>query len=201
MPSFCTEIIAVPARLRANHGVLQADSLAVAHDARRAAALMLQEARAQADAVLEQATAQAADLLRDEQSRVAREAALLLDGLRAARERLLDGVAPLAADLAAQAFERLVLDLTPPERIAAAVRRVREEAPARLVSGLAWVHPDDAPLLADSPWELRLDARLARGNCRLEAASGEWLAGFELGATALKDALLAGAAAARLEES
>lgn len=194
MDSFCVDKLALPARLRPSHGVVRADTLAVACDGARAAALMLQEARAQAQALLHAAAAEAADTLRREQQRVAEEAGALLHGLRAAQDRLLDGAGALAVDLAARAFARLVLEATPQQRISAALRRVREEAPQRLASALAFVHPEDLPLIADAPWELRADPGQARGTCRLEAASGEWRAAFELGAAALNDALLAQAA-------
>lgn len=191
MTTFCVAALTVPSRLRARHGVLQSDALAVACHAERAAALTLLEARAQAAAIVDEATARAADAVRHEQQRVAQEGAALLDGLRAAQDRLLEGVGPLAIDLATRAFERLVAGMTPPERIACAVRQVREEAPQRLLEAVAWVHPDDLPLLADCPWDARADARLAPGTCRLEAASGQWQASFDLGAAALMEALRA----------
>lgn len=191
MFKFCVDQVSAPARLRARHGVLKCEALAVACDGQRAAALMLDEARAQAEALLAEANARAHDTVRREQQRVAHEATAILHSLRSAQERLLDALMPLVTDLAGRAFERLVLEATPQERIAAAVRRVREEAPQRLVAALAWVHPDDLALSAGAPWEVRADARLARGTCKLEASSGEWLAGFELGATALADALRA----------
>lgn len=191
MNSFCVEKLSLPARLRPLHGVVQAEAFVVTGDAQRAAALLLKEARATAAALLEEAQATAAAAMRREQQRVAQESTVLLQGLRQAQENLLDRVGALAIELAGQAFERLVVDAAPAERIAAAVRRVREEAPSRLSEAVAWVHPDDQALIGDCPWELRTDARLERGACRLEASSGEWRADFTLAATALQDALTA----------
>ncbi len=196
MNVFCIETLSLPAQLRPLHGVVRVADAEVTGDAARAADMMLRQARAEAAALLDGARADAAAAMRREQQRVAVEATRLLSGLQQAREKLLDSVGVLAAELAGQAFERLVLETTPAERIAAAVRRIREEAPSKLVSAVAWVHPDDCAALAGSPWEVRPDPRLAPGTCRLEAASGEWRAAFDLAAAALQDALAAQAAMA-----
>lgn len=188
---FCVERLSVPAQLRARAGVLRAGSLAITCDARRAADLILQEAREAAAAMRATAALDAAEAVSAERRRVAHEASQLLNGLRAAQERLLENLGQLAFELAERAFERLVFDMTPRERIAAAVRRVCEEAPQRLAAAVAWVHPDDLPLVEAAPWELRADPRLAPGSCRLEASSGEWLAVFDLGAATLQEALRA----------
>ncbi|MPS30350.1 MAG: flagellar biosynthesis/type III secretory pathway protein [Alcaligenaceae bacterium] len=195
MDSFCVERISISPRLRARHGLLRSQALAVCDDAERAAGLVAHSAQEAADALLEKARSDAAAIALDEGQRVAEQAAMLLDGLSAAQERLLDGVERLALELAGRAFERLVADMAPAERIAAAVRRVREEAPVKLHEAIAWVHPDDEAMLENPPWEIRCDARLERGSCRLEASSGEWRASFELAAAALRQALAARAAA------
>ncbi|WP_296555975.1 FliH/SctL family protein [Pigmentiphaga sp.] len=199
MDSFCVERVSIPPRLRARHGLLRSRSLAVCADAERAAELALRLAREQADAVLEQSRAEAAAAVLCESQRVARQATDLLQGLESAQTRLLDGVETLAVELAAQAFTRLAADMAPAERIAASVRRVREEAPAKLSEAVVWVNPDDLALLGDSPWDARPDARLARGACRLEASSGEWHASFDLAVAALEQALAAHGAEARIQ--
>lgn len=191
MNFFYVETLSLPTRLRPRHGVVHAAAFEVTGEAQRAAALLLSDARAEADALLADARLTAAAATRREQQRVAEEGSILLHGLQQAQEKLLDAVGILAVELAGQAFERLVVDMPPAERIAAAVRRVREEAPSKLGSAVAWMHPEDQPLIGDCPWEVRTDPRLARGACRLEASSGEWKAGFALAASALSDALAA----------
>lgn len=200
MPQFCVDRLSIPPRLRPDHGVIDADALAVACDAARAAALILQDAHTQADAVLAAAATAAAAAVQYEQEQVAQQACALLENLRAAQACLLDGVGPLAVDLAALAFARLVVDTAPDERVACAVRRVVEEAPRRLVEAVAWVHPDDAPRMATTAWEVRHDARLTPGSCRLEAASGEWSSSFDLAALALQAALEQQAAVIKIED-
>lgn len=191
MDAFCVETLQLPPTLRARHGVLRADALAVCEDAMRACALMRQRASDAAAAMQARAQAEAARVLQVEQARLAEQATQLLQALQQAREQLLDGVEALAAGMAAQAFELLVADLAPSERIAAAVRRVRDQAPAKLHEAQAWVHPDDLAALEGGPWPVRPDPRLAPGSCRLEAASGEWVASFELASAALAQAMQA----------
>ncbi|MBN9473231.1 MAG: hypothetical protein ABS43_12325 [Bordetella sp. SCN 67-23] len=197
MDSFCVERVSVPPGLRARRGVLRDRSLEVCSEAARVAEAVLRQARDEADVLLKQARVDAAAAVRSESERAARQATELLRGLESAQVRLLDGVETLAVECAAQAFARLVADMPPTERIAAAVRRVREEAPTKLSEAVVWTHPDDQVLVADSPWETRSDARLARGACRLEASSGEWHASFDLAVVALEQALAARHAAAR----
>lgn len=189
MNSFCVDTLSLTPGLRPLRGVLRAPGMALAAEGERAAAVVLQQARAQADAILAKAGDEAAAATRSERQRVALEATRLLEGLRLLQAQMLDGVGELALELAHQAFERLVADTVPAERIAGAVRRVREEAPAKLLSAVLCVHPEDLPGLGETSWELRADARLAPGACRLEAASGEWSASFSLGAQELGAAL------------
>ena len=200
MEAFCVERVSVPPRLRARSGLLRSPCLAVSADAGRAAALVLRQAREEADALLEQSRIDAAAAVQHESRRVARQATDLLRGLESAQERLLDGVERLAVELATQAFTRLVADAAPVERIAAAVRRVREEAPARLSEAVLWVHPEDQAVVAGSPWEVSPDARLARGACRLAASSGEWHASFDLATEALVQALAEQAGTAQIPD-
>ncbi|MBP0597303.1 flagellar biosynthesis/type III secretory pathway protein [Herbaspirillum sp. LeCh32-8] len=189
---FCTAELSLPHHLRARHGVVSGEAFLVTEDARAAAAHLLAQARAQAEDIREQARADAMAALRDEQGRIAREAGELLERLREREAVMLDGVAGLAIELAQSIYERLLVDTIAQERVAAACRRVREEAPPKLIDAVAWLHPDDVAGLAQEhglPWEVRGDARLAPGSCRLEAASGEWRAEFALAAEALRAAL------------
>lgn len=191
MDAFCVEILQLPPTLRARRGVLRADALVVCDDTMRACALIRQRASDDAVAMRARAQADAARVLEVEQARLAGQATQLLHALQQSREQLLEGVEALAAAMAAQAFELLVADLTPPERIAAAVRRVSEQAPAKLHEAQAWVHPDDLEALEGGPWPVRPDPRMRPGSCRLEAASGEWVASFEMACTALSQAMRA----------
>ncbi|EJL88968.1 flagellar biosynthesis/type III secretory pathway protein [Herbaspirillum sp. CF444] len=189
MNDFCIETIAVPDKLRPAHGVLRVASLRVATEATLAAALTMQEASAQAQAVQAAAQRQAQDAVRQEQEEVARRATGLLQALQQAQHLLIEQVDALVVALAQETFDRLVLELTPRERIEAAFRRVVQEAPAKLTTPALSVHPDDLALVPQSAWELKPDPRLAPGTCRLEAASGEWRAEFNLAVDALRAAL------------
>nr|WP_253909724.1 HrpE/YscL family type III secretion apparatus protein [Herbaspirillum seropedicae] len=179
----------MPPSLRPRHGVVSSVDFRVTEDARLAAAQLVQQAQAEAAGIREQARADALAALHDEERRIAHEAGQLLARLREREASMLEGVAGLAVDLAHSIFDRLLVDTTARERVMAACRRVREEAPPKLTEAVAWLHPEDAASLAQEdalPWELRTDARLAQGSCRLEAASGEWRADFSLAAEALR---------------
>lgn len=187
--AFVIETLSLPVGLRARHGVLRADAFVVMDDAQACARRLLEQARDEADGLLGQAREQAQEHLRQEQRRIAEEATLLLTGLRGMQEVMLEEAGRLAVELAAQVFDRLMLETTPQERLQAAWHRVREEAPSKLLSAVAWLHPEDAALAPEMPWEIKADPRLERGTCRLEAANGEWRAGFALAADALRAAL------------
>ncbi|MET3432017.1 flagellar biosynthesis/type III secretory pathway protein FliH [Herbaspirillum seropedicae] len=191
-PPFLAAELCLPPSLRPRHGVVSSVDFRVTEDARLAAAQLVQQAQEQAAGIREQARADALAALQDEERRIAHEAGQLLARLREREASMLEGVAALAVDLALSIFERLLADTVPRERVLAACRRVREEAPPKLTEAVAWLHPDDAASLAQGdalPWELRTDARLAQGTCRLEAASGEWRADFSLAAEALRATL------------
>jgi flagellar biosynthesis/type III secretory pathway protein FliH len=219
MHSFCVDTITVNPHLRPRHGILHATGLPIANDARRAARLLTQQAQAGADAMLNEARNGADDILaqaRDEAGRlladareqasklsaaerqkVAVQAAELLQVLEQANRTILDQVEDLAASLARTLFDRLVMETTPHERIAASLRRVLQEAPPKLADALLRVHPDDVALLPPVDWPLKADMALARGACRLEAASGQWCAGFDVAVQDLTAAFTQGIAAAR----
>jgi len=188
MRNFCVERIAVPPALRAEHGVLRAPSLRVAADAGRVAGQILQEAREEAARVRAAAQEDAGRAVRLEQERVAARGAAFLSDLMRIEQDLLARVESLVGDLAQQTFDRLVLESTPRERIDAMVRRILLEAPGKLVAPVLSMHPDDIDAAPDSAWELRSDAGLTPGTCKLEAASGEWRADFELAVAALRTA-------------
>ena len=189
MRDFCIERIAVPPALRAEHGVLRAPSLRVAADAECAAERILQEAREEAARIRASAQEDARRAVRLEQEQVAARGVAFLAGLMAIQQELLGRVEELVGDLAQQTFDRLVLESTPRERINAMVSRILLEAPGKLVAPVLSMHPDDISAAPDGTWELRSDVGLTPGTCKLEAASGEWRADFELAAAALRTVL------------
>lgn len=193
MNAFCVETLTMPPQLRAEHGVLRAPALQVSTDAQRAANQLLNDSRRQAAALTAAAHAAASFAVREEQERTAATADALLRTLKQSRVLLLERAEDVVLELATQLFERLLLEIGPRERLVAMLRRVRQEAPSRLVSAVLRVHPDDAALISDGDgdceWEVKPDPTLAPGTCKLEAASGEWQSGFELAREALLAAL------------
>lgn len=189
MNDFCVERLSVPAIVRAEHGVLRPQALRVSADAGQAAARLLEQARAEAGLILEQARLEADQAVRQQRQDVAGQATQLLQGLQQARQDMLARMENLVVELALEVYDRLLLELTPRERVAAMFRRVQQEAPGKLVEPVLWLHPDELALAPDSAWERKADARLAAGTCRLEAASGEWRAEFLLASAELRAAI------------
>lgn len=68
-----------------------------------------------------------------------------------------------------------------PEAVLAAVRELLSADPALTGHPQLWLHPDDALLIKEhlgedlqaNGWRVRSDAHMARGGCRVQAASGE----------------------------
>jgi flagellar biosynthesis/type III secretory pathway protein FliH len=217
--NFCVDTIAVNPHLRAQHGILRAAGLPLANHVRRAAHLLQQQARDAADdmlrdardgaaAILAEARAEAEHLLADaraqasasgaaERQRVALQAGELLQALEQANRTIVEQVDEMVAGLARALYDRLVMETTPQERIAASLRRVQQEAPPKLIDALLRVHPDDAALLPGTDWPVKTDMALARGACRLEAASGQWCASFDLAVQDLQSAFAQGIADAQ----
>lgn len=185
MSQFCVVRLAPDARLRPEHGVLSAAVLELTAQAQLLARQIVQQAEAEREALLAEARAQAQLAVRESEARVLQEGEQLLQGLRQAMQDLLGGAEDIVTGLARQLYERLVFETTPAERIAAAYRRVLEEAPPKLVNAVLRLHPADMPLLAEVAWDCKADARLAPGTCRLEADSGEWQADFSAAVAAL----------------
>jgi flagellar biosynthesis/type III secretory pathway protein FliH len=203
--SFCVATIEIDERLRAAHGVFRGASLFSANQAREMSAQLMEEARQARDELLDAARASAEETVRaaeregelavqSAQTRVVKQADALFATLEGALASVTDGIRPLVLQLAGDLFDRLVLDATPQERVAAAYRRLLEEVPPKLLDAELRVHPDELPLfetMVPAPrWTLVADAKMARGACRVDAASGEWSAGFELAAEALRQAFL-----------
>lgn len=202
MNEFCVEILAPEACLRADHGVLRDAALRVTADAgaaadqildgaRTEAQAMLQAARSEAEAMLHAARTEARQAVQAAEQQTLERARQLIQMLQTTHDAFLASAEATVLDLAQGLFDRLVIDLTPRQRIAATYQRVLQEAPRRLVSPLLRVHPDDVDLLPATEWDVKSDPTLARGTCRLEAASGEWCVDFDAAVIALKAALTA----------
>jgi len=189
MNDFCVERITVEDVLRAEHGVLQPQALRVSADASQAAARLRERAEEDARAIQAQARREAAQAVQQQRTEVAQQATQLLAALQHMQQDMLDRAERMVVGLAKELHERLLLELTPEERIAAMLRRIRQEAPPKLVEPVLWLHPDDMARVPDCDWERKADLQLAPGSCRLAAASGEWHAGFELACTELRRAL------------
>lgn len=188
MNGFCVETITIEARLRARHGILPAQALTISSDARALAARMVQQARTEAEGVLHHARGEAKEAIRQAEEQAVQRAARLVQSLELANAAFLERAQDVIIDLAQTLFERLVMNATPREQIEAALRRILQEAPPRLVDPMLRVHPDDFELLPAVDWEIKADAALARGSCRLEATNGEWYADFTAGVDAVQSA-------------
>lgn len=191
MSGFCVRKISIDSRLRARDGVLSADSLAVTADAHALAEHIIADARAEAERMREEARQRAREVARDAEADALRRAASLLAALDQAHATLLGRAREIVIDLAQGLYDRLVEQTTPRKRIETVLARILREAPPRLVEPLLRVHPDDAGLLPEVEWEIRKDATLPRGACRLEAATGEWQANFDAAVEAVRLAFAA----------
>lgn len=189
MNDFCVDALSPERALRPHHGVLRVTALAVTSDAGDAADLILRNAQDQADAILENAREQARQAVEFEQKETIARAAVFLSILQDAHATFLDHSQDIVIELAQGLFDRLVMDLTPRKRLEAALKRVVREAPPRLVFPVLRVHPDDVELVPAVDWDVKADASMSRGMCRLEASSGEWCADFASGMEALKSGL------------
>jgi flagellar biosynthesis/type III secretory pathway protein FliH len=198
MSHFCVATLSPDTLLRADHGVLRAASLALTGDARAAAEHILADARRQAEQLRLRADDRARDAVRAAEQQTLERAADLLLRLERRHAQLLLGAQRMAIDLTLALFDRALADTTPRERVAASCRRLLAEAPRALAQPVLYLHPDDGALAPELAWEIKTDAALARGACRLEADGGEWRADFAEGAAALRASF---GAAARHEET
>jgi flagellar biosynthesis/type III secretory pathway protein FliH len=200
MTDFCTAQIKLEGGLRPAHGVLRAESFAVTTEAGKAAARMLAGARKKADTIVKAARAEAGRIdeealerarvaTHDTEERTLRRAAQLLHALDRTNAEFLDRAQDTVLELAQALFERLIAGMTPGERVEAALRHLRQEAPRRLVHPQLRVHPDDAEFVTGVDWEIVHDAAMPRGSCRLEAQSGEWSFDFEAAVKALSESI------------
>ncbi len=183
MHAFCSDTIHPDPLLRADHGVLRPDALRATADAREAAALIMAQARAQAAA-----------LALESEQRLLSRAARFNGQLEASHHAFMEQAQDMVIELAQAMFSRLVGALAPQERLAALYQRLRQEVPRSLTQPVFWIHPGQLALMPETDWEVRCDAALAPGACRLEAAEGEWRIDFESGLAALLSTLPASGA-------
>jgi flagellar biosynthesis/type III secretory pathway protein FliH len=184
------ETIATDPRWRARHGILKVGALTVTTDANAIAKHIVQDARDQADAILHDAKALAQELALQAEADAVKRAAGLLEALKLANSTFLDRAEDIIVDLAQQLFDHLVMKTTPRKQIETSLRRLRCEAPPRLVAAVLRVHPDDIPLLPEMEWEVKRDSSIVRGVCLLEAANGEWHADFGAAVEAVRAAFI-----------
>lgn len=188
MKAFCVASIHPDPELRADQGVLRSAALTVTVDARLLAERIVQQAHAEAQALLEGARIEAQQVVEAEQQKAFQQADHLLRTLKHANESFLDRAQDTIVELAQALFNRLVMDTAPQAQIEAAMRRIRQEAPAKLAGALLRVHPDDFELVPEAEWEVKADPSVSRGTCCLGADSGEWQADFNAGVNALRSA-------------
>lgn len=187
---FCVDVIDAPAMLCTDGGVLPAASLAKTADATVAAAAILAAAQMEAQVIREQAMTSARTTVRDIEQKSLIEVKALLQVLEEKNAAILDGIQGTVLALAGGLFARLVSQMPPAERLAAALQRVLAETPAKLVSPVLRVHPDDVALLPVIDWDIKADPSLTRSSCRLEADSGEWCVSFDAAVSVLSEAMV-----------
>jgi flagellar biosynthesis/type III secretory pathway protein FliH len=205
MSNFCVATVQVDERMRGDHGVLHAHSLFLSSQAREMAAQLMDEAEQNREALLLQTQEQSEQMLADAQqagedaveqaqTRVIEQANDLFATLDSSLAQVNDGIRPLVVSLALELFDRLVLESTPEERAAGAYRRLLTEVPLKLIDAVLKVHPEELAIyeaFVPAPrWALQPDPSIARGACRVDANSGEWSAGFDLAAKALRAAFV-----------
>jgi len=189
MTEFCIERLDADPRLLPVHGVLHAAARERTADAHRLAGQIVEQAHSDAQQILDAAAHEAQHAVHEAQARVLEQAMALQRGMDDAMAALLEQAQDMVAELAGTLYERLVLETAPQQKVAAMCRRLLREAPPKLVNAVLRLHPQDMPAPDGLPWPCQADAGLEPGSCRLEADSGEWHAGFDAAAAALRQAL------------
>lgn len=189
MKAFCVARMSTDRRLLPSHGVLHAATREMTADAQLLATRIVEQGRAEAAQLLAEAQVQARQAVQAAETRVLEQSIQLQQGMEAAMADLLEQAQDIVLRLAAELYDRLVLETTPQEKIAAACRRLLREAPPKLVNTVLRLHPGDMPPPDGTPWPCEADPALAPGCCRLEADSGEWRADFNAAAASLRQAL------------
>lgn len=186
MMSFCVDTVTVPEMLRAQHGVLRVASLQVTTDAVEAARKIIEEAHTEARNVQEQAYRDAETIVNNAELQVFERSRQLFQVLEKERDTFLERGKDVIIDLACTLFERLVMEMSQREKVAAALKRVMAEAPRRLINPVLRVHPSDVPCLPELEWDIKEDDTLSPGSCKLTAGNGEWYVDFDAAVTSLK---------------
>lgn len=186
MTAFCLDTVVIDAQLCADRGLLRAASLAATANARMLAQRIAAKAQTDADRLAQEARAEAQHVASRTEQDTLRRADELIRQLEQAQVRMLERAHDTIVDLACALFDRLVADSTPRERIEATLRLLLQEAPPKLVNPVLRVHPGETALVPEVEWEIKPDATLPRGTCRLEASSGEWCVDFNAAVEALR---------------
>ena len=189
MTGFCKARLEVDPRLQAVHGILRGAGIGRTADAHVLAGQIVEQGRQQAQQLLLEAREEARLAVQEAQARVLEQAMLLQQGMDAAMAEFLEQAQDMVAELAGALYDRLVLETTEREKLAAGCRRLLHEAPPKLVNAVLRLHPRDMPPPPGLPWTCESDDRLEPGTCRLEADSGEWRADFTAAAAALRQSL------------
>ncbi|MBB3121932.1 FliH/SctL family protein [Pseudoduganella violacea] len=189
MKAFCAARMSTDPRLLPSHGVLHASTREMTADAQLLAERIVEQGRAEAAQLLAEAQVQARHAVQAAETRVLEQGVQLQQGMEAAMADLLEQAQDIVLRLAAELYDRLMLETAPQEKIAAACRRLLREAPPKLVNAVLRLHPGDMPAPDGTPWPCKADPELAPGCCRLEADSGEWRADFNAAAASLRQAL------------
>ncbi|MGW8393176.1 FliH/SctL family protein [Pseudoduganella sp. HUAS MS19] len=189
MTAFCVARIEADPRLLPLHGILRGAALERTADAQLLAGQIIAQGRHEAEQLLAAAREEARLAVHEAQARVLGQGMQLQQGMEAVMAAFQEQAQDMVAELAATLYERLVLETTAQERIAAACRRLLQEAPPKLLNAVLRLHPQDMPAPQGLPWPCESDPSLEPGTCRLEADSGQWRADFTAAAAALRQAL------------
>ncbi|SFF95763.1 Flagellar biosynthesis/type III secretory pathway protein FliH [Duganella sp. CF458] len=189
MTGFCKARLDADPRLQPLHGILRGDAIERTADAHVLAGQIVEQGRQEAQQLLAAAREEARLAVHEAQARVLEQAMRLQQGMDAAMAELLEQAQHVVAELAGVLYDRLVLETTAQEKVAAGCRRLLREAPPKLVNAVLRLHPQDMPPPPGLPWPCEGDDRLEPGTCKLEADSGEWRADFSAAAAALRQAL------------
>lgn len=187
--TFFVDSVRHDAGLRAEEGLLRHAALAVTSDAMQNAERIHSTAQARADQLLLHAKEEAAAIVAraelDTVERMREQMAAFDDQYVKFTER----AQPLIRSLVLALFDKLLLSLEQRDRIEAAVRRLQQEAPAKLSEAVLHLNPADIAHMQAAEWPVRADPGLAPGCALLAATSGEWRMDFTLAINSLKDAL------------
>lgn len=169
--------------------MLRGAELTLAGDAHALADRIRKDAKLEAQNLLDLARSEEKIIVAAAEQDVLARAASLLEALEQQHAQFLQHAQDLLIDLSQAVFDRLAAETSDRERVAICVRRILLEAPNNIVNAVLRVHPEDLSLLPSIEWDVKTDAGMVRGACRLEASSGEWHAEFSAAVSVLRGAL------------